>query len=48
MKKPKRDPLLSTRQTTHGDFAENAAISQALKAVFRNAPGWSQLNVHRA
>lgn len=39
-----RDPLLSTRQQTHGDFAENARISQSLKAWFREAVGWDRLS----
>lgn len=29
-----RDPLLAERQTTHGSFSRNAAISQRLKALF--------------
>ena len=29
-----RDPLLTERQKTHGDFRENANISQALKGIF--------------
>lgn len=39
-----RDPLLITRQQTHGDFALNAAISQRLKAFFREADGWRNLS----
>lgn len=30
-----RDPLLVARQTTHGNFADNARISQYLKRYFR-------------
>lgn len=38
-----RDPLLAERQTTHGNFAANAAISQMLKRVYRSAPSWEGL-----
>lgn len=30
-----RDPLLQEREKTHGSFAENAAISQAIKRIYR-------------
>ena len=30
-----REPLLAERQKTHGDFTQNAEISQQLKRVFR-------------
>lgn len=33
---PARDPLLEERQKTHGNFADNARISQALKHMLRN------------
>ena len=39
-----RDPLLETRQTTHGEFTDNARVSQALKNVFRSSGGWERLN----
>ena len=35
--------LLDCRQATHGDFADNAHIAQALKLVFRSAPNWPAL-----
>jgi len=35
--------LLSERQKTHGSFADNAAISQALKCEFRESPSWHSL-----
>jgi hypothetical protein len=35
--------LLDCRQATHGNFADNAHIAQALKLVFRSAPNWSAL-----
>ena len=38
-----RDPLLVTRQSTHGDFAENARISQIIKEAYRSSPGWEKL-----
>ncbi len=44
---PKDDPpraaLLETRQTTHGSFRDNAALSQAIKTILRAAPGWGSL-----
>jgi hypothetical protein len=36
-------PLLATRQTTHGEFGDNARVSQALKRIFRGEPGWELL-----
>ena len=38
-----RDPLLNTRQNTHGSFADNARVSQAIKRIFRDEPGWGLL-----
>lgn len=38
-----RDPLLTTRQSTHGDFAENARVSQIIKEAYRSSPGWEKL-----
>lgn len=38
-----RDPLLSTREQTHGSFADNARVSQTLKQTFRAEPGWGML-----
>ncbi len=40
----KRDPLLASREKTHGSFLENAAVSQALKAVLREH-GYLSLHV---
>jgi hypothetical protein len=40
---PERHPLLTTRQSTHGDFAENALVSQMLKRCFRASTGWDRL-----
>lgn len=34
-----RDPLLVARQATHGNFADNARISQYLKRYFRTEKG---------
>ena len=40
--------LLDERNSTHGSFVVNSAVSQALKEVFRNEPGWEQLEIiHR-
>lgn len=38
-----RDSLLTTRQSTHGDFAENARVSQIIKEAYRSSPGWEKL-----
>lgn len=38
-----RDPLLTTRESTHGDFAENARVSQIIKEAYRSSPGWEKL-----
>lgn len=40
------DKVLEERQSTHGDFARNAEISQALKAVFRENLDSSVSKVH--
>lgn len=39
-----RHPLLAERQTTHGNFEDNAILSQALKETFRAVPGWKSLS----
>lgn len=36
--------LISTRQSTHGDFRTNARMSQKLKAVVRSYEGWEHLD----
>ena len=36
--------LLKERKTTHGDFGTNAMISQKLKRLFREQPGYEMLN----
>lgn len=38
------DPLLAARGARYGAFADNAAISQALKAQMRQTPRWSALD----
>lgn len=38
------DPLLADRGARYGAFADNAAISQALKAVMRRSPKWDALD----
>ena len=35
--------LLSTRQTTHGSFSQNARQGQALRELFRSSPHWSTI-----
>ena len=41
--KPKID-ILTERQRTHGDFAENARVSQIIKEAYRSSPGWAKLD----
>jgi hypothetical protein len=36
-------PLLNERETTHGAFAENAYVSQAIKDVMREGMNWDSL-----
>jgi GTP1/Obg family GTP-binding protein len=40
--------LLEERQSTHGDFTDNARVSQALKNILRNDPHWDRLHdIHK-
>lgn len=42
------ETLLAERQSTHGDFSDNAKHGQYLREYFRSSPTWSQLHpVHR-
>ena len=41
---PARNPLLTEREKTHGDFGEVAVIAQKLKTIFRSAPNWEGLD----
>lgn len=36
--------VLKDRGAVYGPFHDNAVIAQALKDVFRSAPGWPKLN----
>lgn len=38
------DKLISERQKTHGLFAEQSRLAQALKDIFRCAPNWVLLS----
>ena len=38
------DPLLADRGARYGAFKDNAALSQALKAVMRSGPKWEALD----
>ena len=38
------DPLLAARGARYGAFADNASISQALKAQMRQTPKWAALD----
>jgi hypothetical protein len=40
--------LVVERGRTHGDFDENAAVAQALKAAMRRSAGWQRLNAAQA
>src|SRR5579859_7832780 len=40
--------VLAQRKTTHGDFTDNAAISQALKFIMHDTSGWSGLTAVQA
>lgn len=35
--------LLVAREQTHGSFADNARVSQSIKRIFRDEPGWGLL-----
>lgn len=35
--------LLDQRQTTHGEFGDNARVSQSIKRILRAEPGWELL-----
>ena len=37
--------ILNERQTTHGDFADNARVSQYMKEVVTHEIGWRQLTL---
>lgn len=36
---------LTARHNTHGDFHQNAVISQEVKELFRRCPGWSTMSM---
>lgn len=36
--------ILKERQSTHGDFSDNARTAQQLKEVVRNSVGWETMN----
>lgn len=43
-----QEQLLDERNKTHGSFVVNSRVSQALKDVVRNEPGYAQLDlIHR-
>ena len=44
----KTEELLDERNKTHGSFVVNGRVSQKLKEIFRNEPGWQDLDtIHR-
>ena len=36
--------LLAERHQTHGSYSEHAAVTQQIKDVLRNHPGWERLS----
>jgi len=38
------DALLADRSRTHGDFSDQAWITQAMKEIMRREPGWARLS----
>jgi hypothetical protein len=38
------EDLLSTRRQTHGNFRDNARLSQRLKSIFRSTASWDHLD----
>ena len=44
MTKPKRNPVLKTRELTYGSYQDNAQIIQALKFNVRTFSGWSGMS----
>lgn len=47
VKKQTIDQVLAERKNTHGDFTENAQISQDLTTVLRNSSGWANLSADK-
>jgi hypothetical protein len=41
------DELIQERHKTHGDFPANARLSQSMKEMFRDEPGWATLSNSR-
>jgi len=41
---PHEMELLNERHITHGNFEDNAIISQSIKRLFRAGPGWNNLS----
>jgi hypothetical protein len=37
------DDILKDKRTTHGDFSETAALSQAIKMLFRRGKNWESM-----
>lgn len=42
------EAILQMRNGTHGDYTENARISQAIKFVMESEVGWKKLNARQA
>ena len=43
-RRPSVEQILHDRGRTHGDFDEHATITQRLKQVMRDTPGWYNLS----
>lgn len=41
------DQVLAERKNTHGEFSENAQISQDLKAILHASSGWHNLSADK-
>ncbi len=39
----KSPDILTARQSTHGEFGDNARVSQSIKRILRAEPGWDLL-----
>jgi hypothetical protein len=40
------DAIIAARESTHGDFTEDAKLAQALKYVMRQGKNWDELPAH--
>ena len=45
--RPHVEAIINERHTTHGNFADNARISQNLKAMLHGEDAWDGLEPHQ-